>query len=78
MPSAEPRQVAMNFPRLTALLFVGLTLLTSGCSSLRPPPADPSAWNGTQIPPGKAQTQGEAWADALYYALYDIVPGFVH
>lgn len=62
----------MNSTRLSLLLIVSFSLLTGGCSSLRPPPADPTAWNGNKLPPTEPQTEGEAWADALYYALYDV------
>jgi hypothetical protein len=59
----------MNSTKLTLLLFASFTLLTSGCSSMRPPPADPAAWQGDKLP---ERTTDNGWYDALYYALYDL------
>ncbi|HLX70128.1 MAG TPA: hypothetical protein VKV04_10930 [Verrucomicrobiae bacterium] len=55
----------MNSTRLSLLLIVSFSLLTGGCSSLRPPPADPTAWNGDtwngdKLLPTEPQTKGEA------------------
>ena len=65
----------MNATRLTLLLITSFTLLTSGCSTLRPPPADPAAWQGNKLP---ERTPDNGWTDALYYALYDLGTVFAH
>ena len=73
-PFAELSAV-MKPTRLILLLIASLTLLTSGCSSLRPPPADPSAWQGDKLP---ERTPDNGWTDVFYYALYDLGTAFAH
>jgi hypothetical protein len=38
----------MKAMKQTALLFIGLTLFSNGCSSLRPPSSDREAWEEQQ------------------------------
>lgn len=65
----------MNAKRLTLLLIASFALLTSSCSSMRPPPADTAAWKDDKLP---ERTPDDGWYDVLYYALYDIGTVFAH
>jgi len=45
---AQPSATTMSMKR-AALIFVALTLISSGCSELQPPAADRAAWLGQQL-----------------------------
>ena len=75
--AAETKSMTMNRWRFP-ILFLGLTLLVSGCDSLRPPSQERAAWEYEQRQQAKSLEPDDGTWDLLYWMAYYLGTAFAH